>query len=94
MNKTDFELAQYLYACLFAPAIPTLEEAIRRGNLITFPGIDNINFKKYVGINVAHEKGHLDQERQNLRPTKINPTPSSAVHEMLEDAFPSRQEPK
>ena len=94
LDKSKYELAQYLYGCLYAPALPTLETAIRKGNLISWPGIDNINFKKYVGINVAHEKGHLDQERQNLRSTKINPTPSSAVHEMLEDAFPSRQEPK
>ena len=44
LNKTKYEMAQYLYGCLFAPAIPTLKETIRRGNLITFPGINTINF--------------------------------------------------
>ena len=40
LNKSKYELAQYLYGCLYAPAIPTLEAAIRKGNLISWPGID------------------------------------------------------
>lgn len=94
LDKSNYELAQYLYGCLYAPSIPTLEMAIRKGNLISWPGIDKINFRKYVGKYIAHKKGHLDQERQNLRSTQIKPSPTLPVHNMLEDSFPSLQEPK
>ena len=90
LDKSKFELAQYLYGCLFAPAIPTVEAAIRNGNLISWPGIDFINFKKYVGTNVAHEKGHLDQERQNLRSTKIAPINNTLSDDIKSEAFPSK----
>lgn len=63
LDKSKYELAQYYYGCLFAPALSTLLTAIQKENLVTWPGIDTINFKKYVGTNIAHEKGHLDQER-------------------------------
>ena len=94
MDKSNYELAQYLYGCLYAPSISTLETAIRKGNLISWPGIETINFKKYVGKNIAHEKGHLDQERQNLRSTQIQSSSTTTVQDKLEDAFPSLQEPK
>ena len=89
LDKSKYELAQYLYGCLFAPAIPTLEAAIRKGNLQSWPGIDTINFKKYVGKNIAHEKGHLDQERQNLRSTKLT-TSTLTSAELQQDAFPEQ----
>ena len=41
----------------------------------------NIKFKKKIGTTIATEKGHLDQERKNLRTTKI---------EINEDFFPSK----
>ena len=75
---------------LLAPAIPTLDEAIRRGNLITFPGIDNINFKKYVGANVANAKGHLDQERVHLRSTKSNNIQNFTEDQVKQDEFPQK----
>ena len=49
LDKSKYEIAQYLYGCLFAPAIPTLETTIRKGNLQSWSGIETINFKKYVG---------------------------------------------
>ena len=66
LDKPKHNLAQYLYGCMFAPSISTLEEAICCGHLISWPGIEDINFKKYVGTNVANAKGHLDQFKQNL----------------------------
>ena len=69
-DKTKLELAQYYHAALFSPAISTLTKAIKNGNLITWPGIDNLNFKDLIGTSLATELGHLDQERKNLRSTK------------------------
>ena len=90
LNKSKYELAQYLYGSLFAPAISILEAAIRKGNLISWPGIETINFKKYIGTNIAHEKGHLDQERQNLRSTKTNTPSAESIAETTMDAFPEK----
>ena len=99
LDKSKFEMAQYLYGSLYAPAISTLQKAIKRGNLISWPGIDTINFKKYVGANIAHEKGHLDQERQNLWSTKKvlihnNLLQSLTAEEIDLDAFPSHVDSK
>ena len=94
LDKSNYELAQYLYGCLYAPSISTLETAIHKRNLISWPGIKTINFKKYVGKNIAHEKGHLDQERQNLRSTQNKSVSTTTVQDKLEGAFPSVKEPK
>lgn len=89
MDKSKYELAQYLYGCLHAPAISTLETAIRKGNLISWPDIGTVNFNKYVGKNEAHEKGYLDQERSNLRSTRVS-TSSSQQHEQDDDSLPDQ----
>ena len=69
-DKTKLELARYYHAALFSPAISTSTKAIKIGNLITWPGIDNLNFKDLIGTSLATELGHLDQERKNLRSTQ------------------------
>ena len=47
-----------------------LKKAIDNGNFVTWPGINEINFKKLLGTTIPLEKGHMDQERKNLRSTK------------------------
>ena len=42
-SKTD--LAKYLHACVFSPVISTFQDCIKKGNFISWPDIDNINFK-------------------------------------------------
>ena len=85
-DKTKSELAQYLHACAFSPALSTFQKSIRKGHFITWPGITNINFEKTLVATTPSAKGHLDQERQNLQSTKTtiqqfdedqNPTPTS-----------------
>ena len=71
-DKTKIELAEYLHKCAFSPSLPTFQRAIRNGNLVTWPGINDINFEKYVQNLVPTAKGHLDQERSNLQSTKEN----------------------
>ena len=59
-NKTQFELAQYLHACAFSPAMDTFTKAIKNGNFISWPGINDFNFKSLIKTTVATAKGHLD----------------------------------
>jgi len=63
-DKSKTELAQFIHATLFSPAIDTLIKAIRNGHLVTFPGIHTLNFEKLLKTTMATEKGHLDQERK------------------------------
>ena len=85
-NKT--ELAQYLHACAFSPAISTFTTCIKKGNFITWPGIDELDFKKLLQNPEATIKGHLDQERANLQSTKVKETIES------NDAFPDKENEK
>ena len=50
--------------------------------------------KKYIGTNIAHEKGHLDQERQNLRSTKSTEPAAESIEEAIMDAFPEKNSAK
>ena len=74
-------MAQYLHNTAFSPTISTFQAAINKGHFATWPGTETLNFKKIIGTTIATEKGHLDQERKNLRTTKI---------EINEDFFPSK----
>ena len=69
-DKTKMELAQYLHATAFSPSFSTLKKAIDNGNFVTWPGINELNFKKLLGTTIPLEKVHMDQERKNLRSTK------------------------
>ena len=78
-------LARYYHAALFPPPISTLTEAISRGNLITWPGIEKIPFKSVIETTVALEKGHLDQERSGLQST------TTVMDDKLIDEFPIKE---
>ena len=65
-DKTKLELAQYLHACAFSPSVKTLQACIRRGNFISWPGIEDLNFNSMLGTTMAPAKGHLNQERKNV----------------------------
>lgn len=88
-NKT--ELAQYLHGCAFSPVISTFQQCINNGNFITWPGIDDLNFKKLIDHTEATIKGHLDQERKNIQSTKQSPVvPVLLPSDIKEDAFPDQ----
>ena len=69
-DQTKTDLARYLHATAFSPSISTFIKAIRRGNFVTWPGIDNLNLPRLLGTPMATAKGHLDSERKNLQSTK------------------------
>ena len=87
-DKSATDLARYYHAALFSPPLSTLSKAIANGNLVTWPGIDQIQFQKILDTTIALEKGHLDQERKNLQST----TPTNK--DEIEDNFPSQEQTK
>jgi len=90
-DKSKTELAQYFHGCAFSPVISTFQECIRKGNFISWPGIDDLNFKKLLKTTEATLKGHLDQERKNLQSTKASSVLSSTnENENHQDAFPEK----
>ena len=70
---TKSELANYLHACAFSPALPTFQKAISNNNFVTWPAITSVNFHKFVTNKAAMYMGHLDQVRTNLQSTKNKP---------------------
>jgi hypothetical protein len=56
----------------FSPTLETWLLAISRGHFITWPGITTANVRRYLPKSEATAKGHLDQQRKNLRSTKQN----------------------
>lgn len=55
---------------MFSPCLTTLQKAIRKDHLVTWLGIESLNFEKSVTNILSAAKGHLDQERANLQSTK------------------------
>ena len=62
-DKTKYELAEYLHKCSFSPERSTFQRAIKKGDFLSWPGIDSINFNKVIKNLTPTAKGHLDQER-------------------------------
>ena len=60
------DLANYLYACCGSPSLRTFLRAIKNGNLITWPGIREVDFNKHLSKSIASAKGHLNQERTSI----------------------------
>ena len=83
LDGAKMDLANYLHASLFSPMPSILNKAIINKHLITWPGIDNINVKKFLNDNIPMRLGHLNQERKGLRSTKI-------VKETTEDFHPPK----
>lgn len=88
MNKHD--IAQYIQGCLFSASPSTIDKAIKNGNLLGWPAVDDLSFKKLTPT-VPNCKGHLDQERKNLQSTRPNDT---ADAEYVEDIFPTQIDAK
>ena len=90
-DKSKSDLAKYLHGCAFSPVISTFQKCINKGNFITWPGIDDINFKTMLKTTEATLKGHMDQERKNSQSTKPKSTPFEDNELLAEnDSFPEQ----
>jgi hypothetical protein len=68
-NQKD--LINYLHAACFSPVKSTWITAIKNGNFTSWPGLTEQAVEKHLSKSTSTTKGHLNQQRQNARTTKI-----------------------
>ena len=71
LDQPKRDLAQYYHASLGSPVPSTLLRAIRRGHLVTFPGLTTDLITKHLPKSIATILGHQDQESRSIRSTKL-----------------------
>jgi hypothetical protein len=74
-TSTKPEHVQFLHAAAGYPVPSTWTKAINAGNYNTWPGLDAKLVTKHLPKSKETVKGHLNQQRKNLRSTKIPPSP-------------------
>ena len=97
-NQSKEKLAQYYHSCCFSPCISTFTQAIKNGNFMSWPGLQDLNLHRHMKKTIATSMGHLDQEHQGLQSTK-----TKALNHILQnetnadtkaDFFPTSYNPK
>jgi hypothetical protein len=73
-NNNQKDLINYLHAARFSPVKSTWITAIKNGNFLSWPGLTEHAVEKHLYRYTATTKGHLNQQRQNSRTTKIKTT--------------------
>ena len=68
--KTKADLVQYLHRCDFSLVVHTWTKAIDAGYFATWPGLTSELVRIHLPKLLATAKGHLKQDRQNIRLTK------------------------
>lgn len=93
--ETVGERIAFLHACAGAPALSTFKDAITAGFYTTWPELTARRIDKYIDTPEPTIKGHLDQERKNLKSTKPKakakaetPYRYDGDDETKEDSFP------
>ena len=72
------ELIKFLHAAAFSPSPSTWIKAIKAGFFSTWPNLTAEHVTKYLPKSIPTAMGHMDQERKNLRSTKVS------LHETFE----------
>jgi hypothetical protein len=70
-NNNKKDLINYLHAAYFSPVKSTWIKAIKHGNFSSWLGLNEHSVEKYLSKSTSTAKGHLNQQRQNARTTKI-----------------------
>jgi len=60
----------FFHAAMFSPSLSTFCDAIDAGHLTTWPDLTSAQVRQNPPTSIAMVKGHLDQERANIRSTK------------------------
>jgi hypothetical protein len=66
-------LVYYLHKALFSPTKSAMLQAVKDGNLITWPGLTEDDIHKNLKLTPATAMGHMNQRRQNIRSTPKTP---------------------
>jgi hypothetical protein len=70
-NINQKDLINYLHAACFSPVKSTWIAAIKNGNFTSWPGLTEQAVEKHLSKSTSTTKGHLNQQRQNARTTKV-----------------------
>jgi hypothetical protein len=70
-NNNQKDLINYLHAAYFSPVKSTWITAIENGNFSSWPGLTEHAVEKHLSKSTSTTKGHLNQQRQIARTTKI-----------------------
>jgi hypothetical protein len=70
-NNNQKDLTNYLHATCFSPVKSTWIKAIKNGNFSSWRGLNEQKVERYLSMSIVTAKGHLNQQRQNARTTKI-----------------------
>ena len=62
---------RYHHASLGFLTKSTLLKAVWHGSLVTFPGLNVLAINRYFPDSDETQKGHMRQQRQNVRSTKV-----------------------
>ena len=90
--KTLSDLVQYLHQACFSPVLKTWTTAIDAGYFATWPGLTSALVRKHLPKSIATAKGHLRQDRKNVRSTKpsviptVNTPPVMTTSDLLEES--------
>ena len=77
--RTKADLVQYLHQCAFSPVVHTWTKAIDARYFATWPGLTSDLVRKHLPKLIATAKGHLKQDRQNIRSTKLSSSTAPLV---------------
>ena len=69
-RKKKTVLVHYLHGCCFSPTPRTFLKAIKNGNFLTWPGLNNQTLLKYLPPSISTTLKHLDKDLKNLQLTK------------------------
>ena len=70
---TSRERFAFVHMSCFSSSPSTLIEAIDAGRMVSFPWLMSELIRRHLPLSTAMVKGHLDQQRKNLRSTQPKP---------------------
>jgi hypothetical protein len=70
-NSNQKDLINYLHAACFSPVKSTWITAIKNGHFTSWPGLTEHAVEKHLSKSTSTTKGHLNQQRENVRSTKV-----------------------
>jgi hypothetical protein len=70
-NNNQKDLINFRHDTCFSPVKSTWIKAIKNGIFSYWPGLNEHSVEKYLSKSTSTAKGHLNQQRQNARTTKI-----------------------
>jgi hypothetical protein len=66
-------LVHYLHKALFSPTKSALLQAVKKGHLVTWPGLTEEAINTHLKLTPTTAMGHMNQRRHNIRPTSKTP---------------------